>query len=134
MTENEKKEILDELEQRFEKKYKGTLFREDTQTVLKEPREKWFRDSNGGGYYSMMAEAFDNSVVSWQVWELVRRLTCMICGKHYVRHIANNKQAADIAERLCQFIYDLRKEYKEIKEMEKSNGRSEQQNQQRRYQ
>lgn len=40
MTEQEKKELLDELEKRMDEKYKGCLTREDVATTLKEPREK----------------------------------------------------------------------------------------------
>ena len=47
MTEQEKNEILNELEARFDKKYKGCLTKEDTQSILKEPRNKWFRDTQG---------------------------------------------------------------------------------------
>ena len=47
MTEQEKKELLDELEKRMDEKYKGCLTREDVATTLKAPREKWFRDENG---------------------------------------------------------------------------------------
>ena len=46
MTEQEKKELLDELEKRMGEKYKGCLTREDVATTLKVPREKWFRDEN----------------------------------------------------------------------------------------
>lgn len=42
MTEQEKNEIIEEVEKRLEKKYKGCLSREDTQSVLKNVREKWF--------------------------------------------------------------------------------------------
>lgn len=115
MTEQEKKEIIEELESRFEKKYKGCLSREDTQSVLKEPREKWFRDDRHASTNSLMARAFDNSIVSWQVWEVVRKLTCVICGKQYVRHLADNEHAEEIAERICKFVYDLRMEYKQEK-------------------
>lgn len=78
MTELEKQEILSELEERFEKKYKGCLSREDTQSVLKEPRNKWFRDENGGGGHSLMTDAFDNSIVSWQETYLryMRKAVC----------------------------------------------------------
>ena len=40
ITEAERLEILDELEKRFEEKYKGCLTREDVFKPLKEPREK----------------------------------------------------------------------------------------------
>ena len=54
MTEQEKKELLDELEKRMDEKYKGCLTREDVATTLKVPREKWFKDENGGGSMSEM--------------------------------------------------------------------------------
>lgn len=87
MTEQEKIEILNELEARFEKKYKGCLTKEDTQSILKEPRNKWFRDIQGNGCNSLMTDAFDSSIVAWQVWEIIRKLTCVVCGKQYVRHL-----------------------------------------------
>ncbi len=112
MTEQEKKELLDELEKRMDEKYKGCLIREDVATTLKAPREKWFRDENGIGRGSLMANAFDSSIISWQVWETVRKLTCVICGKQYVRHLANVENADEVAEKLCQFIYDLKMDFK----------------------
>ena len=57
MTEQEKKELLDELEKRIDEKYKGCLTREDVATTLKAPREKWFRDENGNGRSSLMMDA-----------------------------------------------------------------------------
>lgn len=71
MSEDEKKALLDELEKRFEEKYKGCLTREDVFKPLKEPREKWFKDENGGGGNSLMAEAFGSSIIAWQVWETI---------------------------------------------------------------
>lgn len=85
MTEQEKKELLDELEKRIDEKYKGCLTREDVATTLKVPREKWFRDNNGNGRDSLMTDAFGSTIISWQVWETIRKLTCVICGKRYVR-------------------------------------------------
>ena len=108
MTEQEKNEILNELEARFEKKYKGCLTKEDTQSILKEPRNKWFRDTQGSCSNSLMADAFDNSIIAWQVWETIRKLTCVVCGKQYVRHLEKDDHAEEIAEELCQFVYDLR--------------------------
>jgi hypothetical protein len=72
MSEDEKKALLDELEKRFEEKYKGCLTREDVFKPLKEPREKWFKDENGGCGNSLMAEAFGSSIIAWQVWETIR--------------------------------------------------------------
>ena len=39
MTEQEKKELLDELEKRMDEKYKGCLTREDVGTTLKAPEK-----------------------------------------------------------------------------------------------
>ena len=75
MTEQEKKELLDELEKRIDEKYKGCLTREE-------------------------------------VWETIRKLTCVICGKQYVRQLANVENADEIAEKLCQFVYDLKIDFK----------------------
>ena len=44
MTEQEKTEILEELEKRIDQKYKGCLSREDTQSVLQKVRKKWVHD------------------------------------------------------------------------------------------
>lgn len=111
MTEREKAEILDELEKRLDQKYKGCLSREDTQSVLKQAREKWFtRDVFSNKPDSPMHKVFGN-IIFWQVWELIRKLTCIICGRQYVRHLSGCKYAEEIAEKLCQFIYDLRIEY-----------------------
>lgn len=46
MTEQEKKELLDELEKRIDEKYKGCLTREDAATTLKAPREKKIWESD----------------------------------------------------------------------------------------
>lgn len=124
MTEQEKNEILDELEKRIDKKYKGCLSREDTQSVLKESRNKWFRDARGVGTDSPMAHAFGSSIISWQVWEAIRKLTCAICGKQYVRHLANINYADEVSEKLCQFVYDLKMEYSKPKEQEEEDAGS----------
>lgn len=110
MTEQEKNEIIEEVERRLEKKYKGCLSREDTQVVLKNAREKWFTRDAIRGKDSPMHKVFGN-IIYWQVWELIRKLTCIICGCQYVRHLSGNKYAEEMAERICQFVYDLKIEY-----------------------
>lgn len=107
MTEQEKAEIIAEVERRIDEKYKGVVVREDTQSRLAEPRKKWFRDNNGSGQKSLMAVALGSSITSWAVWEKIRTLTCYICGKSYVRQLTDEDGAEDIAEKLCQLIYDL---------------------------
>ena len=116
MTEQEKQEIISELEKRFEEKYRGCLTHEDVATTLKAPREKWFRNEFEKSGKSVMAKAFDSGIISWQVWETIRKLTCVICGKQYVRQLCDTPYADEVAEKLCQFVYDLKMEYKEVEE------------------
>lgn len=110
MTEQEKNEIIEEVEKRLEKKYKGCLSREDTQSVLKNVREKWFSHDAIRGKDSPMHKIFGN-IIYWQVWELIRKLTCIICGSQYVRHLSGCDYAEEVAEKLCQAVYDLKTEY-----------------------
>lgn len=111
MTEQEKNEIIEEVEKRLEQKYKGCLSREDTQSVLKNTREKWFKhDPLRGERDSPMHKVFGN-IIYWQVWELVRKLTCIVCGRQYVRHLAGCEYAEEVADKICQLIYDLKTEY-----------------------
>lgn len=105
MTEQEKREIIDELENRMEQKYKGFLTKEDTQSVLKNVRTKWFTQQNHVD--SPMFRIFGR-IIYWQVWELTRKLTCIICGYQYVRHLSGCNYAEDVAEQLCQTIYNLK--------------------------
>ena len=114
MTEQEKNEIIEEVEKRLEQKYKGCLSREDTQSVLKETREKWFNNPRSGINCkdSPMHRVFGN-IIYWQVWELIRKLTCIICGCQYVRHLSGNPHAEEVADKICKFIYELKTEYME---------------------
>ena len=111
MTEKEKAEILDELEKRIDTKYKGCLSKEDTQGVLKSVREKWFHNPRKRSNWDTPMHKLFGNIIYWQVWELIRKMTCIICGMQYVRHLAGGKEAEEIAEKLCQFIYDLKVEY-----------------------
>ena len=113
MTEQEKAEILDELEKRMEAKYKGCLTKDNVGSVLKVAREKWFNNDHRYNNESLMSNAFGSSIIAWQVWEVIRKLTCVVFGKQYVRHLANEPYAEEVAEKICQFIYDLRMECKE---------------------
>ena len=110
MTEQEKTEILDELEKRLEKKYKGCIYKEDTQAVLKNVRKKWFTHETHMHKDSPMHKVFGN-IIYWQVWELIRKMTCIICGCQYVRHLSGCDYAEEVAEKLCQIVYDLKVEY-----------------------
>lgn len=118
MTEQEKKEIIDELEERLEAKYKGIISREDIATTLREPREKWFRDASRGGHNSLMAQAVGSSITSWAIWEKIRTITCYVCGKSYVRQLKDDDRADEAADKICALVYDLAMERRTEKEEE----------------
>lgn len=106
-----KKEILDELEDRF----KGAALREDTQGILADARNKWCTDEKSSNRQSPMYEAF-GTITYWKVWELIRKLTCLICGCGYVRHLAyiqDREKVNRIADILCKTVYELRIEFLE---------------------
>lgn len=106
MTEQEKETLKAEIAEEITAKMKPALMREDTQSVLKSPRDKWFRDRQNSSERSAMYEMF-GTYVYWQVWENIRRLTCYICGKGYVRQLRENDHADDVAEQLCQIVFNL---------------------------
>lgn len=112
MTEKDKLEIINELEKRLEEKYKQMFMKEHNGAILREPREKWFNspDSRSGqcARNSIMTNAFGHPFYLWQVWENIRKLTCQICGKRYVRELAEDKAASAVCEKLCQVIFELR--------------------------
>lgn len=113
MTKQEKQEIVAEVEKQILEKMKGTVIREDTQSVLKKPRDKWFNGQRSHQEsISIMYKLF-GSYVYWSVWDMIRKLTCYICGTSYVRNLSGNEYANEIAEKLCQTVYDLKMEYTE---------------------
>ena len=63
MTEQKEQEIVDRIEK--------SVCKEDTQKVLQEPRNKWFKDANGSGTDSLMANALGNSFIAWSAWERI---------------------------------------------------------------
>ena len=111
MTEQEKQQIIAEVEQSILSKMKGTVIKEDTHSVLAEPRNKWFRDSEDNGD-SLMYKLF-GAYVYWAVWDYIRKLTCFICGTSYVRSIKNTEFANEVADTLCATVYELAKKYRE---------------------
>lgn len=113
MTEKEKEELKSEILEEVEESLKGKVIREDVATTLKEPRKYWFveRTVDGKRQDGLMRTVID-SVTSWSMWELIRKLTCYICGKSYVRHLANEEEIAnEICNTLCQTVYELRVKY-----------------------
>ena len=39
--------------------------------------------------------------------EQIRRLTCVACGKKYVRQLTEDDHAEEVCEEICQTIYDI---------------------------
>lgn len=119
ITEAEKLEILDELEKRLDGRLKKIPEREVSGRILKAPREKWFSDTDGYCGTSLMGEAFRSGPTAWEAWEAIRKLTCAVCGVRKVRELKDVEEAPEIAEKICQYIYDLAVKFKEGKGNEK---------------
>lgn len=117
MDQNEKEALKEEIISELETRLKGVVIREDTQNILSEPRNKWFTDKKTCNKGCPMYELF-GSIVFWTVWEVIRKLTCLICGCGYVRQLKHREEANEIAERLCQTVYDLRVEFLEKRKAE----------------
>lgn len=87
--------------------------------ALSPTRHKWFEDEDGSFSTAVMGKAFDNQgYITSQIWDNVRPIVMKICGKTYVREIAaeDEPKLNDIADKLCQCIYDLRQEWMEYKD------------------
>ena len=115
ITEVEKLEILDELEKRLDGRLKKIPEREGLGRILKAPREKWFSAADGYCGASPMGEAFGFGQTACEAWEAIRKLTCAVCGVRKVRELKTVEEAPEIAEKICQYIYDLAVEFKEGK-------------------
>ena len=114
LTKIEEQQIIDEVEKRVLEKLNKSIIREDTQKVLRGPRNKWFRDADALGAKSLMTEVLGDTYIAWSAWEQIRRLTCIACGKKYVRQLTEDDRAEEACERICQLIYDIAVERKEI--------------------
>ena len=110
MTEQEKQEIIAEVEKSVMCKVKDKIIKEDTQKTLKVPREKWYGERFSHRRESVMVQAFDSPYMAWDAWEHIRRLTCLVCGSRYVRQLEGDPNAEKVCEEICQKIYDLRME------------------------
>ena len=110
MTELEREQIVEEVIKRIG----GN--KQVTPRALTETHEKWFRDDKGTSYHSKMTKALGDPSATYSIWELVRRATCVCCGVQYVRQLKNIEKANEIADKICQLIYDLAIEPREGKE------------------
>lgn len=115
MTPEEREALKNEIVAEISEQFKGIAIQEDVQGVLSDVRNKWFRDCENSNRYtgSVMFNLF-GAVTYWKVWELIRKLVCLICGVGYVRQLGslNDRERINrIAEILCQTVYDLREEF-----------------------
>ena len=122
MTEQEKQQIVEEIEERLLSKMKGTVIKEDIGDILKGPRHKWFRSSDAYGE-SLMYKVF-GTYIYYAVWDCVRKLTCYICGTSYVRKIKDCEYANEVADALCQVVYDYAIKYREKEKVLRSTDQS----------
>lgn len=92
-----------------------------TPRLFAETHKKWFRDESGASYNCKMNELFHNSVVTYAIWDRVRPIVTNIMGKKMVRQIPPEQKdfANKIADRICQVIYDSRKEWVEMEKEKK---------------
>ncbi|MEA4922185.1 MAG: hypothetical protein VB031_02320 [Eubacteriaceae bacterium] len=114
MTPEERDEIISELERIYTEK--SIAEKQNVQTVLAAPRNKWFRDAADSNHYhhSLMTEVVGDGATAWRAWEFIRRLTCIVCGEKYVRRLGGcAEEAEEAAEILCQTFYDLAKAHQE---------------------
>ena len=63
-----------------------------------------------------MGEAFGSGPTAREAWEAIRKLTCAVCGVRKVRELKNVEKSPVVAEKICQYIYDLAVEFKEGKD------------------
>lgn len=122
MNEQEKQEIIAEVEASIMEKMKGRVIREDTQAVLSKARHKWFKYSVSKKSADSPMYAVFGTYTYWAVWEMIRKLVCFICGVGYVRNLENKADADEIADKLCQFVYDLRVEQLNQEKLERSTN------------
>lgn len=54
-----------------------------------------------------LAKQFDRDETT-NVWNCIRKLTCLICGVKYVNGLRGNLDAERICDEICQKIYDLK--------------------------
>jgi hypothetical protein len=115
MTEVEKNVVKSEIIEELQKKYDIVPKKQHRRFVRS--LKVWITGANrfkDSPFY----EAF-GPVAYYRAWEHIRGLATLICGESYVRDIEDIDYADDLANELCEFVYQKRIDY--IKEHE--NGR-----------
>lgn len=114
MTPEEREQIKAEVLAELRMEFHDELSITNKKAPLSEVREKWFK---GGrcNKESLMYGLF-GSCIYWKVWDEIRRLTCYICNERYVGRLTDTETSNEIAEALCQIVFDLRTKYMQSKE------------------
>ena len=97
----------------------GPEQKKQTPRILTPTQQKWFRDESGSSSTSKMGEAFDGKgYKAYQIWDKLRVLAVAIAGKSYVRQIdpEDADKINEIADRLCQCVYEAREDWKKYKQ------------------
>lgn len=130
MTDQERAALKAEIMQEVADRFAGVAIREDTQGVLADVRRKWIQGPAGTWAQkasktpSPFYEAF-GPIIFWRMWENIRRLVCLAMGVGYVRQIKDPETASELADRLCQTLYDFRMELNERERQATENGGNE---------
>ena len=85
-----------------------------TPRLLTPTQQKWFADESGGVSQSVFGKVFDRGYKAYAFWDKIRIITVAITGKSYVRQIdpKDADKVNEIADRLCQCVYDCREDWK----------------------
>lgn len=111
------KEIKDYIDAEVKKQLEQAQIKKNTPRLLNATHSKWFRGTNGTSSDSRMGQVFDHDGVrTYRIWDCMRPILTAICGKAYVRQISTDDEQFinDVADRMCQLIYEARLEFKEI--------------------
>ena len=117
MTDEELKAYIDDAVQNAVAKQNPQ--KEFTPRLLSPTHTKWFRDENGNANRSKMGKAFHgDGVRAYQIWDRVRPICTAICGKAYVSQVSIDDAdfINEVADRICQLIYDSKIEFDKRKE------------------
>lgn len=112
------KEIKDYIDAEVKKQLEQTQIKKNTPRLLSATQSKWFRDEHGCASTSKMGKALGmDGVRAYRIWDCIRPIVTIVCGKSYVRQVSTEDEQFinDLADRLCQMIYDARLEYKRMK-------------------
>ena len=78
--------------------------------TLIETYQKWYKGINNKNDGALLNILGGPNSTSWKTWDYIRLLTLAIVGAPNIKYVKNIDQAEDVANKLCQFVYDLVKE------------------------